>query len=116
MGRDAVWKGPSRGMAGPVLVAGEVADAVIDAILRQNPGVTLIDRGSYVRVAALRSCRVGRAAIAEALGRPFVLPGDLERIMPTFVGTFEVNDEEAIWLAPEPPVPQEQARNREGAR
>jgi hypothetical protein len=80
-----------------VLVAGEAAGAVIDAIRTLNPGVEVRDRGSYLRVQVLRRCVVTRAAIEGALGRPFRLPGDLECLMPAFKGRFRVSEDEASW-------------------
>ena len=83
--------------AGPVLEAGEVASAIVAAIRELDPNVRVVDRGAYVRVAAERRCRVTRAAIERALGRPFRLPGDLEAVMPSFSGRFTVTDDEAVW-------------------
>jgi hypothetical protein len=57
----------------------------------------VIDRGSYLRVLVPGQCRVSRAAIATALCQPFFLPGDLERVMPSFRGRFQVTDEQATW-------------------
>jgi hypothetical protein len=82
---------------GPVLEAGEVATAIVAAIRELDPGVELSDRGAYVRVLAADRCRVTRAAIERALGRPFQLPGDLEAVMPSFKGTFAVSEDEATW-------------------
>ena len=84
---------------GPVLETGEVADAVIAAIRGLNPNVVVQDRGSYLRVLVPGRCVVTSHAIAAALGRPFCLPGDLELIMPSFKGRFEVSDERATWLS-----------------
>jgi len=82
---------------GPVLEAGEIARAVIEAIRSSNQGVSIRDRGSYLRVLVPDRCLVTRAAIEAALGRPFGLPGDLECVMPSFKGQFTVTDDFAMW-------------------
>jgi MmoB/DmpM family len=82
---------------GPVLDAGDVARAVIEAIRADNPEVAVVDRGAYLRVLVPRRCVVRRDAIARALGRDFRLPGDLERVMPSFKGTLAIDDDHAEW-------------------
>lgn len=83
---------------GPVLEAGEIAEAVIAAIRSLNSDVLVEDRGSYLRVLGPSPCMVTRAAIEQALGRPFLLPSDLERIMLSFKGTFNMTAERAEWV------------------
>jgi len=85
--------------AGPVLVAGEVADAIVAAIREENRGAAVVDVGSYLRVSVPGACRVSRAAIERALGRPFHLPGDLERAMASFQGSIAIGDDEVEWSA-----------------
>jgi toluene monooxygenase system protein D len=82
---------------GPVLQAGEVADAIIAVIRMLNPRVDVIDRGAYLRVLVPNECRITRRLLEEHLGRPFRLPGDLESVMSSFKGTFRVSEEEATW-------------------
>jgi hypothetical protein len=82
---------------GPVLEAGEAARAIVAAIRELDPSVEVIDRGAYLRVQAAARCRVTRAAIERALGRPFQLPRDLEAVMPSFAGRFTVTDDDATW-------------------
>ena len=82
---------------GPILEQGHVADAVVAAIRELNPGVTVIDRGSYLRVFKGDRCTLSREAVERHLGRPFFLPGDLETVMPSFRGKFEVSDDNATW-------------------
>jgi MmoB/DmpM family protein len=88
---------------GPILEAGETAEAVITAIRQINPEVLVQDRGSYLRVMAPRRCEVTREAIEKVLGRPFLLPGDLEGLMPSFMGSFTVTEERAVWTLGAPP-------------
>jgi hypothetical protein len=80
-----------------VLSAGEASLAVVEAMRALNRDLTVLDRGSYWRVTAPIQCRVTRDAVERKLGRPFRLPGDLEAMMPSFLGRFRVNEEEASW-------------------
>lgn len=90
---------------GPVLLRGPVGDAVLAAILARAPHGTCIDRGAYVRVLVPGRCTLARADVEASLGRPFVLPGDLEGVMPSFKGVLVFEDDAVIWqsgLAPRP--------------
>src|SRR5579872_2672367 len=82
---------------GPVLQAGPVADAIVQAIRRCNEDVHVVDRGAYVRVLCHHRCTVSRAAIEATLHRPFTLPGDLELVMSSFKGHFHVDEDQALW-------------------
>lgn len=82
---------------GPVLEAGEVARAIVAAIRSQQADVQVQDRDAYLRVLVSSRCHVSRSAIERELGRAFELPGDLERVMPSFKGAFHVTDEGATW-------------------
>lgn len=84
---------------GPVLEAGEIADAIVAAIRALNTGVEVLDRGAYLRVSAPGRCEVTRPAIEAALGRTFRLPGDLEQVMPSFAGALEIDEDRAVWGA-----------------
>jgi hypothetical protein len=87
---------------GPVLEVGEIAQAVVAAIRAHHPDAETIDRGSYLRVLVPGRCVVTRLAIEERLGRPFVLPGDLERIMPSFKGRLHISDDQVTWTSAAP--------------
>jgi hypothetical protein len=82
---------------GPVLMAGTVADAIVAAVQRDNPGVTVQDRGAYLRVGVAGRCVLRRASVEAVLGQVFALPGDLERVMLSFVGSLHVDRDEAAW-------------------
>lgn len=82
---------------GPILQKNDVAAAVIEAIRGLNADVRVMDRGSYWRVLVQHRCVVTQAAIEAALGRPFLLPTDLESCMPSFSGRFSVSSERASW-------------------
>jgi toluene monooxygenase system ferredoxin subunit len=85
---------------GPVLHVGPRAEAVVAAIRALNPEVEVTDRGAYLRVASPRRLRVTRQAIEEHAGAPFALPADLERLMVSFKGRFDVSEDEAVWWSP----------------
>lgn len=84
---------------GPVLANSVEANAVIAAIRAENLDVDVIDRGSYLRVTAPHTIHVSRAAVEERLMRPFVFPGDLEKIMFSFSGKLSINGKGAVWKA-----------------
>ena len=90
---------------GPVLLAGRVADAIVAAIRRHNPGARVASRGSYVRVSVPVRCEVGRPAIESLLGEPFRLPQDLERVMPSFRGRLSLSEDLVAWEVGAPPAP-----------
>jgi hypothetical protein len=82
---------------GPVLQATVAAEAVIAAIKELNDGVEVAHRGSYLRVLCPERCSVTRRAIEAHMGQPFRLPGDLERIMPSFTGRLSMSEDEVSW-------------------
>jgi toluene monooxygenase system ferredoxin subunit len=82
---------------GPVIQAGPLGRAVIEAIQAQNPGARVVDRGAYLRVLCRGRCVVTRASIEEHAGVSFRLPGDLELVMSSFKGRFAVSEDEARW-------------------
>ena len=84
---------------GPVLIAGERANAIVSAIRELNPDVEVVDRGAYLRVTAPAPCVVTRAAIERVLGQSFELPGDLEQVMPSFKGALVLAAGEVRWEA-----------------
>jgi toluene monooxygenase system ferredoxin subunit len=82
---------------GPVLQSGPLADAVVAALLAENPAARVVDRGAYLRVLCPRVCAVSRAAIEARTGAAFRLPRDLELMMSSFKGRFRVTEDEARW-------------------
>ena len=88
---------PYRDWVGPVLQAGTIASAVIDALVHGNPAAKVIDRGAYVRVLSPVRCMLERKSVELRLGGPFHLPADLERIMPAFRGKLRFGADQAIW-------------------
>ncbi len=59
---------------GPVLQAGEVAEAVTAAIRQLNNTVIVLDRGAYQRVLVPGRCVLTRVAVEAHLGRLAALP------------------------------------------
>jgi toluene monooxygenase system ferredoxin subunit len=84
-------------LVGPVFQKSGGADFVIAALLEENPGATLVDRGSYIRVLVPRRCRLSREAVERHSHVAFQLPGDLELLMCSFKGRLTITDAEATW-------------------
>jgi hypothetical protein len=84
-------------IVGPVLTGGLVARAVAAAICELNAHASVDDHGAYLRISAPGSCMVTREAIEAHVGGPFRLPGDLERVMPSFRGKLSLTEDEARW-------------------
>lgn len=82
---------------GPVLTPGPLADAVIAAIRAANSGVTVVDRGAYLRVLVPGRCRLDGARVETIAGTAFQLPGDLEAIMPSFRGRLTIGGDQVLW-------------------
>ena len=82
---------------GPVLSKGRRTDAVVAAIRELNAGADVVDRGAYLRISVPLRCTVTRQAIEKHAGEPFLLPSDLEMIMPAFKGLLSLTEDEAVW-------------------
>jgi len=83
---------------GPVLRMSDDVDAIVAAIVDDNPGqeVTVLDRGAYTRVSGEGELRVTRESIARHLGRDFEMR-QLEGLMSAFAGRIDVTSEEVTW-------------------
>lgn len=79
---------------GPVLRAGEMADAVIQALEEDNPGKEFViqDHVAYLRIETEGECIVRRETIERALGRPFKMP-ELEVNLTSFSGRIETTED-----------------------
>ncbi len=90
---------------GPIVQAGELAEAIAEATRLGNPGkrVDVRNRGSYVRIEVEGGeCVIRRETVEEQLGRPFRMR-DLEASMPSFVGRIETSTEQVrFWLGARP--------------
>jgi hypothetical protein len=87
---------------GPVLTAGNVAQAAIAAIRARHGDLCVIDRGSYWRVLVPGRCVLDRREFERILGTAIRFPSDLEAIMPSFKGRLRLSSDEAIWAAEVP--------------
>lgn len=88
----------TRNSVGPVVRAGELADAVIEAIWDDNPEkeVSVVDRGDYVRISTEGMCRLTKGSLEKHLGRGFDL-SHLEIEMPSFMGRMKTVGDEYLW-------------------
>jgi toluene monooxygenase system protein D len=88
----------SANLVGPVLRMVDEVDAVVRAIVEDNPDreIQLIDRGAYIRVQAERRLRVSRASIERQIGRPYQMR-ELEQILASFAGRIFISSDEVIW-------------------
>jgi toluene monooxygenase system protein D len=83
---------------GPVLRMSDEVDAIVAAIVDDNPGqeVTVVDRGAYTRVSGDGELRVTRESIGRHLGRDFEMR-QLEGLMSAFAGRIDMTSEEVRW-------------------
>ena len=82
-------------VVGPIIQAGEIAEAIIEAAGIDNEGskVNIVDRGSYIRIQLESECILRRETIESSLGRPFRM-ADLELVMPGFEGRIDTSTEQ----------------------
>ncbi|MFZ2269143.1 MAG: MmoB/DmpM family protein [Azonexus sp.] len=81
-------------MVGPVMRAGDLAMAVIEAAKIDNPGkeVFVDDKRAYLRIHTEQEMILRQATIEEELGRPFRM-NDLEVDLSSFAGQIESRDD-----------------------
>lgn len=82
---------------GPVLISGEIADAIVGAIRQLNRDVIVDDQGAYMRVSVPHKCFITRKTIENRLNRVFVLPGDLEKVLLSSRGKLTITMQEIVW-------------------
>lgn len=87
---------PARAV-GPVLCNNALGQAVARALVEENPDIDVIDRGAYLRVVARGRCELRSEIVERQLGARFVLPGDLESVMPAFEGQLRIEGERVSW-------------------
>jgi len=80
-------------LVGPVMRAGDLAAAVIEAAKLDNPGkeVFVDDKRAYIRIHTEHEMVLYRETIEEELGRPFKM-NDLEVDLSSFAGQIESGD------------------------
>ena len=83
---------------GPVLRMSDDVDAIVAAIVYDNPGqdVTIVDQGAYTRVSGDGELRLTRASIERYLGRDFEMR-QLEELMSAFAGRIDMTSQEVRW-------------------
>ncbi|MEY2633584.1 MAG: hypothetical protein RIR00_2238 [Pseudomonadota bacterium] len=81
-------------LVGPVMRAGDLAMAIIEAAKVDNPGkeVFVDDKRAYIRIHTEQEMILNRATIEEELGRPFRM-NDLEVDLSSFAGQIESRDD-----------------------
>lgn len=80
-------------LVGPVMRAGDLATAIIEAAKLDNPGkeVFVDDKRAYIRIHTEHEMVLYRETIEEELGRPFKM-NDLEVDLSSFAGQIESGD------------------------
>ena len=101
---------------GPVLRMSDDLDAIIAAIVEDNPGkqISVVDRGAYTRVSGDGELRVTRASIERNLGREFQMR-QLEGLMSAFAGRIDMTSEEVWWRLKSSSAPAAEASVEEPA-
>ncbi len=84
---------------GPILQAGDFAEAVVEALKKDNPDkeITVIKRASYIRVYGESPIRLTKKTLEEECGRQVDFPGEVEVNLSSFTGRIKPGSEEIIW-------------------
>lgn len=84
----------SNNTVGPILRRGELAKAVAEAAVLDNPDkdIRVDDKVAYVRVEADSEMVIRRSTIEEMLGRPFRMR-DIEVDLSSFAGRIDISTE-----------------------
>ncbi len=84
----------TKNMAGPVVRAGDIAQAVAEAAEIDNPDKDILveDHGAYLRIEADGGLIVREETVSEILGRPFEIR-DLEVNLSGFSGFIDTQDD-----------------------
>lgn len=84
---------------GPVFESGNLTRELVRVLKALNPGLQVVDEGSYVRVLAKSRCVLDLRVVEKMIGRPFRFPQDLESIMPSFKGRLIFKDDNTVeWV------------------
>ncbi|MFA5122117.1 MmoB/DmpM family protein [Zavarzinia sp.] len=94
MSKKSTADGYKNNRVGPILRAGDVAQAAIQAVEDDNPGkeVHIEDRTAYIRIECEDECVLTRASMEAALGRPFQMR-ELEINLGSFSGQIDTSPE-----------------------
>lgn len=82
----------SHNKVGPVLSAGEIADAAVEAMYEDNPDkdIAVHDHQAYMRIETDTECIIRRETMEAHLGRPFQMQ-ELETVLSSFAGQIETS-------------------------
>ncbi|WP_269620625.1 MmoB/DmpM family protein [Zhongshania sp. BJYM1] len=83
---------------GPIMRAGDVADAVVEAAIIDNPGKNIVvdNKNAYIRISANNELRLTRETIELELGRPFKM-NEIEIELASFAGRIKMTTDEVIF-------------------
>lgn len=84
---------------GPIMRAGEVADAVVEAAVIDNPDKNIVvdDKIAYKRISADGELKLYRKTIETELGRPFLM-SEMEIDLASFAGRIKMTSEEVTFF------------------
>ena len=96
MGSEQGNKALHNNNVGPVMRAGDMADAVAEAAEIDNPGkeIHVDDKIAYLRIFTDGEMIIRRETVEECLGRPFKM-NELEVNMSSFAGQIDTNSDRA---------------------
>jgi toluene monooxygenase system protein D len=87
-------------LVGPIIRGfdGELAEAVVAAVERDNPAVDVLvdDQGGYVRIHVAHRCVLNRTTLEDELGRTFPL-SELEQALSSFAGRLKQTPDQMVW-------------------
>ena len=85
---------------GPVMKAGDIGEAVLDAIREDNAGreIQVEEHASYLRIKVRGECSIRLATIREMLGRDLSW-SEVEANMPSFEGFIRTGTEQMVFLS-----------------
>ena len=85
-------------LVGPILRMGDQVEDVVAAIRDDNPDqdITVVDRGSYVRVQGWDRIRLTRETLRAYLGADYEIRS-FGIIMASFVGRVTTTSDEIVW-------------------
>ena len=92
--------GAQERFVGPVMKAGEIGEAVIEAIQEDNEGreIKVEEHESYYRVKVAGECMISLATLSDIMGRD-ILISEIEQNMPAFEGFIRVTSDHMKFLS-----------------
>ncbi len=95
MATDNVGDAIMNNRVGPIMRAGDVALAAVEAAEMDNPGkeITVEDRKAYLRISAEGELVLTRESMQECLGRPFQMQ-EIEINLSSFAGQIDANTDQ----------------------